>query len=302
MKTSEHIIQQITEAIDLGLFTQRKKADISEYKEMIFDTVLARLLLYEITGRKRHLAEGVRYLEEKAQVHDGYVRWSSTLSLPLPPDADTTAVAFLLMAIAQEEKIPVPDALLPERNLSQFQELQDNSGMLYTWFGDHKPYHDVDPIVNATVAQLYARVGVQDKVHDSLRAYCNETMRTMTLDEEVSRYYHGGYFFVYRLASLLRHEPDFLFPEAARHLDTLLGEGSTPNTLHVALLSIAASYRGLAQEAQRYNAQFGHAEDGFYPFIPLYRGNGWEYGHPFITTLFALTALEIAHKLTPDHT
>lgn len=302
MRTTEEVIEEITQCP--VLFIERRKAGMVEYRESVFDTVLTRLWLYELTNQKKRLVEGIRYLEQRAQYHNGHVYWPFSPSLPLPPDADTTATAFLLIVKAREEGIPIPEVMLPERNLPLFRELQDAQGRLYTWFGNKKPYYDNDPVVHATVAELYARVNVRNDLYASLQEYCNETCRTMTLEKDISLYYRGGYFFAYRLASLLRYDQSFLPSETTAHLDTLLHEGTPSSSLDAALLSRAARYRGLDEEVQRYNCMLEQAEkeDGFYPWLCCYPGNGWEYGHPFITTLLVLTALQLPKIFTPGHT
>jgi hypothetical protein len=293
-------LDRVVDDVDGCFETKRKNLSGNVFPiETSFDHALIVLKLFELTGEKEYLRRWLAPVHDSALIQDQVLRWNfSSKVTDIPPDADSTAMNLLLLRVADSSGVPGASFDVVA-NASQFEDLQDVSGGVKTYFGsEHK--NDVDPVVNTLVAFFYELNYPSSETNSGIRAYLLTRLKNLSARPDVSEYYVGATYFLERMAKLTVYAPSFIDDESAQSLDLYLKCSVPRNSLDIALLSVGAAHRGLVDRAVELNRELKSRmnKNGTWSFATLYRQRTprFNYGNERLTTLFALEALKVEQE------
>ncbi|MEK6922053.1 MAG: hypothetical protein AABX82_09240, partial [Nanoarchaeota archaeon] len=300
-------IREISASFTGKFFIERRSSEgVVEERDTVFDTAVVALGLYNITRDPVYLQKCFSYFEETViETEEGHcrLRYNAPRSLPgLPPfapDADTTALALLVFSLVEQHGIPINEKMKAVNNRVQFKELIHPNG-IKTWFGDFYPNEEPDPVVTSAVALFYVRAGLYDDVRYHLQEALNRQIKNISAMPEATRYYHSGRaYLAARAVEINRYDKTFLDKNAEASLDLFLEQVTIRNTLEAAWIGTAAAERGIRKTAEQAKEYLDRArqEDGFWSWEPVHNQKTyWQHGHEWLTTLFAIDALQIIEK------
>ncbi|MCP5516356.1 MAG: hypothetical protein H7A45_03760 [Verrucomicrobiales bacterium] len=282
-------------------FVERRPAvGTAEPVYTTFDHSLICQRLYELTGDAGFLRLAVDHLLPAAVATGPWRRWYfSPAVTDIPPDADSTSVALLLIALAARRGVTIPDEFDPAQQVSQFEALLTASGGIRTYFGD-RPNNEVDPVVNLALAETLLATSNLQPLYPETRRFINNTVRSGGLAGRLSEYYLGSAFFAERLARIAHVDQDFLSPAAMRALDHYLEETRPNNPLEAAMLGIGCFLRGKYPRGEALTRLLERSvnSSGGWGFAPFYiqRTPRYDYGSAAWTTATVRYAFKLCQR------